>query len=263
MKSIASAWVPIENFFFDSAVTVYRRHQGREGGRRRGGEEGRGLTDLNEFLWRHHAFEIMFRPNFSHDFSKFLNDGAVGSCVTDGIQKEFTDRFHVREGMQSDVDVVSVGKVIETNEAREIGDAMDITGKGRALSFGGEGGREGGKRGGQGRAGEPFSEQGFLLWRKLDWDISWHRRERIRSSNSPWEDEGTVRGEVPRSYQAKNKNKDYGTDVATIALKIASQPKASGARPRVVVFTQGSEPTIVAMNGSISTFPVDLLPKRI
>jgi hypothetical protein len=97
---------------------------------------------LNEFLWRHHAFEIMFRPNFSHDFSKFLNDGAVGSCVTDGIQKEFTDRFHVREGMQSDVDVVSVGKVIETNEAREIGDAMDITGKGRALSFGGEGGRE-------------------------------------------------------------------------------------------------------------------------
>jgi hypothetical protein len=39
-----------------------------------------------------------------------------------------------------------VGKVIETNEAREIGDAMDITGKGGALSFGG------GRRGGQGRA---------------------------------------------------------------------------------------------------------------
>ena len=61
---------------------------------------------------------------------------------------------------------------------------------------------------------------------------------------------------------AYGKNKDYGTDVATIALKIAAQPKASGARPRIVVFTQGSEPTIVAVNGSISTFPVDLLPKE-
>jgi adenosine kinase len=61
---------------------------------------------------------------------------------------------------------------------------------------------------------------------------------------------------------AYGKNKDYGTDVATIALKISAQPKASGARPRVVVFTQGSEPTIVAVNGSISTFPVDLLPKE-
>lgn len=61
---------------------------------------------------------------------------------------------------------------------------------------------------------------------------------------------------------AYGKNKEYGTDIATIALKISAQPKASGARARVVVFTQGSEPTIVASNGVVKTYPVDLLPKE-
>jgi adenosine kinase len=32
--------------------------------------------------------------------------------------------------------------------------------------------------------------------------------------------------------------KGYGSDIATIALKLAAQPKASGTRPRIVVFTQ-------------------------
>ena len=39
-------------------------------------------------------------------------------------------------------------------------------------------------------------------------------------------------------------SKGYGTDLPTIALKLSAQPKASGTRPRVVVFTQGSEKTI-------------------
>ena len=71
----------------------------------------------------------MFRPNFPHHFTKLLNNSAVGSCVTDGIQKELTNRFHVREGMESDIDVVSVGEVVETNKAWKIRDAMDIAGK--------------------------------------------------------------------------------------------------------------------------------------
>ena len=38
--------------------------------------------------------------------------------------------------------------------------------------------------------------------------------------------------------------KGYGTNLTEIALKLAAQPKASGTRPRVVVFTQGSDRTI-------------------
>jgi hypothetical protein len=39
----------------------------------------------------------------------------------------------VREGVKSHVDVVSVREIVESDEAREIGDTVDITSKGRAL----------------------------------------------------------------------------------------------------------------------------------
>jgi len=55
----------------------------------------------------------------------------------------------------------------------------------------------------------------------------------------------------------------YGSDIETIALKIAAQPKASGTRPRVVVFTQGSESTIVACEGKVTVYPVDPLSKEL
>ena len=54
----------------------------------------------------------------------------------------------------------------------------------------------------------------------------------------------------------------WGTDVATVALNISKLPKASGARPRVVVFTQGKDPTLVACGGVVSSFPVEMLPKE-
>lgn len=54
----------------------------------------------------------------------------------------------------------------------------------------------------------------------------------------------------------------WGSDIATVALKIASQPKRSGHRPRCVVFTQGQDETVVACGGVISSFPVPLLPKE-
>lgn len=53
----------------------------------------------------------------------------------------------------------------------------------------------------------------------------------------------------------------WGTDVATVALKLSAMPKASGARPRVVVFTQGSDPTLVACGGIITSYPVPKLSK--
>lgn len=86
--------------------------------------------------------------------------------------------------------------------------------------------------------------------------------------------------------------KGYGTDIPTIALKIAGQPKASGilataieycvvlllllllipiislrcaagTRPRVVVITQGSSETIVAVQGVVRTFPVEKIPNHL
>lgn len=67
------------------------------------------------------------------------------------------------------------------------------------------------------------------------------------------ESEAAIYGEV----------KGYGSDIATVALKLAAQPKASGTRPRIVVFTQGSEGTIVACQGEVTVYPVDPLPKEL
>lgn len=41
----------------------------------------------------------------------------------------------------------------------------------------------------------------------------------------------------------------------------SAMPKASGTRPRVVVFTRGEESTIVASNGTTTEHNVDVLPK--
>ena len=46
------------------------------------------------------------------------------------------------------------------------------------------------------------------------------------------------------------------------ALRAARLPKASGSRPRVVVFTQGKDATCVASNGVLTQFDVELLPKE-
>lgn len=58
------------------------------------------------------------------------------------------------------------------------------------------------------------------------------------------------------------KAKGYGEDLSTIALKLAAEDKASGTRPRTVVFTQGSECTIVACGGIVTKYAVDPLPKE-
>ncbi|KAK7496048.1 hypothetical protein BaRGS_00012749 [Batillaria attramentaria] len=45
-------------------------------------------------------------------------------------------------------------------------------------------------------------------------------------------------------------------DIKEIALKTAALPKANGARPRTVIFTQGKKPTIIAVNGEVKEIPV-------
>ena len=62
---------------------------------------------------------------------------------------------------------------------------------------------------------------------------------------------------------ALGEKKGWGTDVATVALKAAALPKASGRYARAVVFTQGADQTIVAYNGTVTTYPVPPLAKEL
>lgn len=55
----------------------------------------------------------------------------------------------------------------------------------------------------------------------------------------------------------------WGKDLHTIALKLSALPKASGTHARTVVFTQGSEPTIVAHNGKVTEHAVPALAKEL
>ena len=52
-----------------------------------------------------------------------------------------------------------------------------------------------------------------------------------------------------------------GISTAECAQRAARLPKASGAHPRIVVFTQGKDPTCVAHNGTLTQYPVPLLSK--
>ena len=49
-----------------------------------------------------------------------------------------------------------------------------------------------------------------------------------------------------------------------IALKMAALPKVNQARSRVVVITQGADPTIVVRNGQVTQYPViPIAPEKI
>jgi pfkB family carbohydrate kinase len=45
-------------------------------------------------------------------------------------------------------------------------------------------------------------------------------------------------------------------------LQLSRMPKANGSRPRTVVITQGAEPTIVAVGGKVTLYPVMRIPKE-
>ena len=53
------------------------------------------------------------------------------------------------------------------------------------------------------------------------------------------------------------KSEGWETEVVEeIALKVSRMPKENGCRARTVVFTQGADPTVVAVGGKIAKFPV-------
>jgi len=62
------------------------------------------------------------------------------------------------------------------------------------------------------------------------------------------------------AYAKSNGMEDKADDIAAIALAISALPKKNESRPRTVVFTQGSKSTVVACNGKVTEFPVEVLP---
>lgn len=59
---------------------------------------------------------------------------------------------------------------------------------------------------------------------------------------------------------AYGKKHELGEDLKEVALKIAASPKKGG-KPRTVIFTQGSESTIVACEGKVTEYEVTRIPK--
>ncbi len=58
------------------------------------------------------------------------------------------------------------------------------------------------------------------------------------------------------------KKHDLGEDLKEVALKVAASPKKTS-KPRTVVFTQGSQSTIVACNGVVTEYAVDPLDSKL
>jgi adenosine kinase len=62
---------------------------------------------------------------------------------------------------------------------------------------------------------------------------------------------------------AYGKKNGMGEDLKKIALAVCDLPKKNKSKPRTVVFTQGSESTIVAVNGTVTEYKVELLAKEL
>ncbi len=53
------------------------------------------------------------------------------------------------------------------------------------------------------------------------------------------------------------------TSIPDIARAIAQEPKKNSSRPRTVIVTQGTEPTVVAVgNEEVKTFPVHAIDEK-
>jgi len=58
------------------------------------------------------------------------------------------------------------------------------------------------------------------------------------------------------------KKHGLGDDLKEVALKVAETPKKNKGRSRTVIFTQGSGSTIVAKDGKVTEYAVEMLPKE-
>ena len=62
---------------------------------------------------------------------------------------------------------------------------------------------------------------------------------------------------------AYGKKNGLGEDIKEIAKAVAALPKKDPSRPRTVIFTQGSQSTVVACNGEVTEYAVDPLAKEL
>jgi adenosine kinase len=62
---------------------------------------------------------------------------------------------------------------------------------------------------------------------------------------------------------AYGKKHNLGEDLKEIALAVCKLPKKDDSRPRTVIFTQGSQSTIVACDGKVTEYAVDPLAKEL
>jgi adenosine kinase len=62
---------------------------------------------------------------------------------------------------------------------------------------------------------------------------------------------------------AYGKKHNMGEDLEKIALAVAALPKKDDSRPRTVVFTQGSQSTIVACDGKVTVYDVTPMAKEL
>lgn len=62
---------------------------------------------------------------------------------------------------------------------------------------------------------------------------------------------------------AYGKKNNLGEDLKEIALAVAASPKKNTGRPRTVIFTQGSQSTIVACDGKVTEYAVEPLAKEL
>lgn len=62
---------------------------------------------------------------------------------------------------------------------------------------------------------------------------------------------------------AFGKKNNLGEDLKEVALAAAALPKKDASRPRTVIFTQGSQSTIVACDGKVTEYMVDPLAKEL
>jgi adenosine kinase len=67
--------------------------------------------------------------------------------------------------------------------------------------------------------------------------------------------------ETEMASWAENNGMEKGCDLKSVALKIASLERKGSTKPRMVIVTQGCDPTLIAQNGKVEEFAIEAIAK--
>jgi len=67
--------------------------------------------------------------------------------------------------------------------------------------------------------------------------------------------------ETEMAAWAENNGMEKGADLKEVALKVAALERKGSTKPRMVVITQGCDPTIIAQNGKVEEFSIEVIAK--